>query len=494
MQVSNKAITKAIVSGTPIGRNFILAADSYKTTHARMLPEGAQGYFSYIEARKAKDFTIFAGLQPFLIKFLTIQITHSDIDFAEEFLSKHISPKVMRDMRRDWEYIVEKYNGFLPVKIKAVKEGMKVPTKNVLCTIECLDHRVLWLASYIETTLQRAIWYPTTVATSSFKIKQILKKAYIKTNANFESLDFSMHDFGGRGVTCEEQAQIGTSAHLFSFKGTDTMSGVRAANTYYFDDMAGFSVYASEHSIASSYGPGDGERKYFEKMLEISEPGGIISVVSDTYNVYNFVNMVTTDYLDAIIEKGCKVVLRPDSGDPVEVLSKIYDIIQRNLGNSVIAARHSELLTYTSSGYRQLPAFLGVLQGDGIDANEIQRILDMLISKGWAANSIVFGSGGALLQKHNRDTYKFAQKGSAIKIDGVWKDIFKDPITDSGKASKKGRLDLVRSKVTGEIISVKLQKYYDEEFESILEVVYNCGSILRLQSLAEIRSLINEQL
>lgn len=496
MQIQSNQILYAAAVGVSIGKNFILAADSYKTTHAKMLPKGTEAFFSYIEARKEDDFTIFAGLQPYLIKFLTVKLTQNDLDEAKIFLDKHIGPGVMQQNYADWEYLIKEYDGQIPVRIRAVKEGTLVPTRNVLCTVECNDGRLAFLASYIETCLQRAIWYPTTVATASFKAKDIIRRMYALTGADTGGLDFALHDFGGRGVTCEEQGQIGASAHLFSFKGTDTMSGVLAANTYYFDEMSAFSVYASEHSIACSYGPEDGEKEYLNVMIDQLAPGVIVSVVADAYDVFKFTEMVTTpEYLRKIIASGGKIVIRPDSGEPVKVLEQIYSILKKNLMSKAVVAEFGNLITFNAKHYMQLPSFLGVLQGDGIDNEMIQRILDMLFRNCWAANNIVFGSGGALLQKHNRDTYKFAQKGSAIKINGVWKEIFKNPITDPGKTSKKGRLTLIKNDKTNEYQTVNFTDSWvcPTGFTEMLEEVYAKGEIKRLQSLTEIRTLVESQ-
>lgn len=485
MKFDNQTLTDAFELAAEIPYNFILAADSYKTTHWKMLPDGGEAYFSYIEARKDHDFTIFAGIQAYLIKYLSRRVTKQMIDQAQKFLEKHIGKNAF--CKEDWQYIIDKYDGFIPVTIRAVPEGLKVPTRQVLCTVECNDARVLWLASYIETMLQRAVWYMTTIATNSFKAKSILKRMYELTGANMQALNFALHDFGDRGVTCGEQAELGGTAHLFSFMGSDTMPGIQAANTYYFDEMAAFSVHASEHSVACAYGPGEGVAQYIEMLINCVEPGQIVSGVGDGYDIYEFTELVTTKYLQQIIDAGIKFVIRPDSGDPLEVLPKVYAIIKKNLGDKIIL---------NENGCMQLPSFLGVLQGDGVDNETMQVILSRLYSLGWAADCIVFGSGGGLLQKVNRDTYKFAQKGSAIKIGGTWLPIFKNPVTDPGKVSKKGRLTLLRSKLNQEYLTAQLveNQQFDLEWEDMLQTVYDCGKVTRIQSLAEIRELIESQL
>lgn len=475
-----------------IGANFILNADSYKTSHPGMIRSDATGYSSYIEARKVDDYTIFAGLQPYVIRYLLIEITEDDIKQAKAFVDAHIGPGVFNES--DWNYILNEYGGKIPVTIRAVKEGLKIPTRNILCDIECYDSRLVWLASYMETSLQRAIWYMSTVATNSHKAKDILKRMLHMTSDKSEAINFMLHDFGGRGTTCEEQAQLGGAAHLFNFMGSDTMSGILAANAYYMSEMSAFSVRASEHSIQCAYADDivNGEAEYFEMMLAQGVPGSIVSIVADGRDVYRFTEMVVTKYVDQIIKSGVKIVLRPDSGDPLEVLPKIYDIIEKALTDKDVVAKYGTLIALNSKHYKTLPVWLGVLQGDGVDNEAMQHILSKLARRGWSSDVIVFGSGGALLQKMNRDTYKFAQKGSAIRIGDDWEDIFKNPITDPGKLSKKGRMNLLYNESTGEYKTVKRDDRIPGDRVNALEVVYENGEIFRLQTLDEIRELTNK--
>lgn len=226
--------------------NPILAADSYKLSHYPVYPSNVTGMFSYIEPRASASITVVPfGLQMWVKKMLANPITKMDIDEAEAFAAAHGEPF----NRKGWEIVVDRYNGFMPLTIRAVPEGTPVPSLNAIVTVECTDPDLFWLTSYIETSLLRAIWYPTTIATNDARTYQMIKRFVETTADDLSGLPFMLHDFGGRDVTCGEQAEIGGAAHLVHFMGSDTIEGIRAANFYYNTPMAAFSVPAMEHSV-----------------------------------------------------------------------------------------------------------------------------------------------------------------------------------------------------------------------------------------------------
>lgn len=470
--------------------NPILAVDSYKLSHAFSYPKSVTGMFSYIEARtRGRDTLIPFGLQMWMRKFLTVQITVKMIDEAEAFAKAHGEP-----FNRDgWEHIVKAHNGYLPVKIRAVPEGTPVRSGNALVTIECTDPQVFWLSSYLETALQRGVWYPTTIASMDYEIKREIKRFYEISGADLGLLPFALHDFGGRGVSCAEQAEIGGAAHLVNFMGSDTIEGIRAANFYYNEPMAAFSVPATEHSVQCAFGSSYEEQKsYIQHQLKnLAKPGGIVSIVLDGFDVYREAQTVC-ELKDEVIASGAKIVFRPDSGDMMEVVPRLLRMQDAAFGH-----------TLTSKGYKKINT-VGIIQGDGVDHMAIKTLLGNILAMGYSADNVIFGSGGALLQKVNRDTFKFAQKCSAILVekselafDGSeyysierdeWVGISKDPITDPGKASKKGRLTLVRSKVTGEYSTASIDEPLSEEFEDAMVTVYENGVILYGSTLSEIRA------
>ena len=457
--------------------NFILRTDSYKLTHWKQYPEGMQTVYSYLESRGGEfEKTLFFGLQYYLKKYLAkVKITMADIDEAEMFSELHFGTKENFN-REGWEYIVKRLGGKLPVKIMAVKEGTLVPVSNVLASIENTDPNCYWLTNVIETLLMK-LWYPITIATNSFYCKKMIREALEKSGGITAGLLFKLHDFGYRGVSSEETAGIGGMAHLVNFLGTDTVRGIVFADNYYDAGVAGFSVPASEHSVACSFGD-QAEMEYFYNMITTYKTG-IVSIVSDTYNVYNFVETMSTEYRDAILERDGVVVFRPDSGDPCEVNSKLIDKLWDIFGG-----------TYTEDGYKVLVPQVRLIQGDGIDRDMLEKIMKMLIAKRFSVDNIVFGSGGGLLQKFDRDTCKFAIKASygTRMIDGKLHkfEIKKDPVTSKGKASKGGRLKLHKAghgfMTMSSTDSGMWASYTDE-----LEVVFENGEIKREQTFEDVR-------
>ena len=461
-----------------LGVNFILDADSYKLSHAFVYPDEIEAMLSYIEPRIKNKTVIPFGAQMWCQKRLSAPITMAMVDEAEQFAKAHGEPFD----RGDWEYIIEKYDGFIPVIIKAVKEGLPIPSRNALVSILCEDRRVAWLAAYLETSAQRGVWYPTTIASMDYEIRKDIKGFFDLSvdsieDGSYPGLPFMLHDFGGRGVSSEESAQIGGAAHLVNFTGSDTISGIRAANFYYDCPMAAFSVPASEHSVQCTWGP-NRQYEYIEKMLDTyAKQGAIVSIVLDGYDIYREAELLCTKFKQRVIDSGARIVFRPDSGDPLEVIPRLLELQASTFG-----------FTVNSKGFKVINN-VGVIQGDGIDREMISKILSLVTGQGFAASNLVFGSGGALLQKLNRDTLKFAQKVCAVKVNGEWIAIFKDPVTDPGKKSKAGFLNTFRSRMTGEIVTLSTNPGVsaDDEWEDIMQVIYDKGQFLNRITLDEVR-------
>lgn len=412
--------------------NLILDVDSYKFGHPGLYPEDMIGMHDYGEARIKGEVMVPAGIAMWIQKTLLTPITTAMVDEAEALSNAHVGPDVFD--RTPWDYIVKQYNGYMPFIIHAVPEGMPVASQTSLYTIDCLDPKLFWLGSYLETTVQRGIWYPTTIASNDRKNWLALKKYYDAYSDNPSMLEFSLHDFGGRGVTSEETAQIGGFAHLIYFMGSDTVSGVRAANFYYNSPMSAFSVVATQHSIQCSFG-NDNQRGYLKRVLDKhAKPGKIVSIVIDGYDVYREANLLCTAFKDQIVKSGAKIVFRPDSGDALKIIPKLLKMQEDAFG-----------FTVNSKGKKVINN-VGIIQGDGIDHAMMIRIMDKVVRLGYAPESVIYGSGGALLQKVDRDTYKFAQKAAnglfkkPFESIGKWVGIFKDPITDPGKKSKSGNM------------------------------------------------------
>lgn len=322
----------------------------------------------------------------------------------------------------------------MPVKIRALPEGTVVSPGTVMLTIYNTDPKCFWLPSYLETSLLRAIWYPTTVATISREAKKVIKHFFDISSDDPDGINFKLHDFGGRGVSSSESAALGGMAHLVNFMGSDTIEGIIAAKRYYGEPMAGFSIPAAEHSTITSWGK-DNEIDAYRNMLKnFAKPNSLVAVVSDSYDIYNAVNNIWGNELkQEVIDSNAIVVVRPDSGDPTIVPVEIINILGEKYG-----------YTINSKGFKVLN-HVRVIQGDGVNLDSIKECLENLMKTGYSVDNIAFGMGGGLLQKVNRDTLKFAMKCSAIFNGNSWIDVFKDPITDSEKTSKKGRFSVVNN-------------------------------------------------
>jgi nicotinamide phosphoribosyltransferase len=464
--------------------NLILMTDSYKLSHWPQYPKGMTKVYSYMESRPGSKFpyVLFNQLQYYLMEYLEGSVvTMEDVDEANEFSKLHFGSDIFN--YEGWKYIVEKLDGRLPVEIKAVKEGTLVPVGNVLLTIENTDPNCYWLTNHLETLLMK-LWHPITVATNSFTMKVAIDHFLEKTGSSKDGLAFKMHDFGYRGVSSEESARIGGAAHLINFMGSDTVYANKFINDYYGNGemkMYSFSVPASEHSVATSYTE-NGEREYFKNMLD-QYPTGIVSIVSDTYDIYNFVDSMTKEFKEEILARDGVVVFRPDSGNPVEVNMKLINILWKRFGG-----------TYTSTGHKLLDPHIRLIQGDGIDLEMVVEILSTADASGWAADNWVFGSGGGLLQKFDRDTQRFAIKASYGEkiVDGelIKFSFAKNPKSDPTKKSKAGKLKLHPTGDFGFITfnSFELSNTEFNGYVDSLETVFINGEIVRKQTFDDVRS------
>lgn len=457
--------------------NLLLQTDSYKVTHFKQYPQGSQYVHSYLESRGAAHYrgTLFFGLQYYLHKVLANPITREDIEEAAEFFTAHFGSEVFN--REGWEHILARHDGFLPVRVRAVPEGMFVPCSNVLMTVENTDPMVPWLTNYIETRLMQ-VWYPITVATLSFYCKQAILRRLIKTG-NPTLIDFKLHDFGYRGSTSEESAAIGGLAHLVNFKGTDTLAALRLARNWYREPMAGFSIPAAEHSTITSWGQ-ENEVEAFRNMLR-QYPTGLVAVVSDSYDIYAACEHLWGEVLrDEVMQREGTLVIRPDSGHPPIVVLKCLNILGEKFG-----------YTTNQQGFKVLDPHVRLIQGDGVDPDMIEEVLDLAAINGWSADNIAFGMGGGLLQKVNRDTCSFAFKASNIVINGESHEVHKKPTTMTSKQSKPGRLTLADTPLG--LQTLNADRGIPQGCKELMETVYLDGRIMRSTTLSAVRALANTQ-
>jgi len=453
-----------------MNNNIILLTDSYKVSHYRQYPPKTEYVYSYFESRGGSFEAVkFFGLQYIIKQYLTGQvITQEKIDKAESYFNSHFGDPSLFN-KKDWQYILDEHGGKLPVTIKAVPEGTIVPTGNVLMTVENTDPRLFWLTNYLETLLVQA-WYPTTTATVSYTMKQIMLNALDKSG-DPAGLPFKVHDFGVRGSTTMESSALGGASHLINFMGTDNIPALELLTEYYGAEMSGFSIPASEHSTITSWGK-DKEVDAFRNMLE-SYPKGLVACVSDSFDIFKACGELWGKELKSLVEsREGTLVVRPDSGNPIEVVPEILDILSGKFG-----------YTTNTKGYKVLPDYIRVIQGDGINHESLYRICNAIMDSGYSLDNVAFGSGGGLLQQHDRDTSMFAFKCSNICIDGIHQDVFKEPIGSSWKKSKRGRLKLIMN--DDQFITVDETTPFKDD---IMVEVFRNGELLVDQKLDVIKS------
>lgn len=463
-----------------LNENIILDTDAYKHTHWKMIPENVQYTYAYLESRGVTDKgvpseTVFFGLQYYIKRYMMGQVvSEENITEAEALLKQVFNYDYFN--QKGWRYILDKYDGYLPLRIKSVDEGSVVPCLNVLLTVENTDPKLPWLTTFIETLLMR-IWYPISVATTSFGIKKLIRK-YQRLSGGSDFLDYHLNDFGSRGVSSKESAGIGGMSHLIVFKGSDTLEGVKYAKAYYNADFVAGSVAASEHSETLLFGE-EHEKEAYQTMLDVY-PEGLLSIVSDTYDINNAVdNIFGRELRDKILSRKGKLVIRPDSGYPPHICTVILKSLYKNFGGKI-----------NNNGYISLNPKVGVIYGDFIRYGMIDDIFSAITKEGFSTDNVVFGMGGALLQQVNRDTFKFAIKNSAVKYrdNDEWVGIAKNPITDPNKKSKKGILQLIKDSDNNYLTQQYNKK---DEPSDLLKTKFLNGYIQLEESYEEIRRRLN---
>lgn len=457
--------------------NFILMVDSYKASHHLTYPPGTDGLFSYIEARGSEEYDdlVFFGLQYYLKRYLSQRVTLEMVEEADDFFKAHGEPFPLVG----WLRIVHTHGGRIPVRIRALPEGTIAPLSVPLVTVESTDPQIPWIASWIETSLLRSVWYPTTVATLSREVKRTIRGVLEATSDDVSELPFKLHDFGARGVSSAESAGIGGAAHLVNFMGSDTVEGALLVRRYYGCNMPSFSIPAAEHSSITSWGKEREVDAYRNMLTQFAKPGKLVAVVSDSYDIYNACSELWgTQLREEVIASGATVVIRPDSGDPATVVLKCAEILGEKFG-----------FTTNTKGFKVLK-HVRIIQGDGVNPESIHQILSHLEDARWSASNVAFGMGGALLQQVNRDTLQFAMKCSAIRVNGVWRDVYKEPATDATKNSKRGIVDTTTS--DGDLWVTKLPRSdkgdtYINNKRSAMHTVFENGEIKKTWTFDEIR-------
>lgn len=415
-------------------KNILLSTDAYKAGHFKLYPKDAEAGRWYLAPRKSldkkqKEFILF-GLTYFIDKFLLKPITQHDINEAKEIWQEFdVLGKPYPFPYEGFQKIIKEYKGALPITIKAVPEGQPQKDYNIpIIIIECLDKDLFWLPGFLETTIQRYAWYASTVGTNSRNIRKYLEGIYKQAvdENDFWTLDYRLHDFGARGASTGETAALGGAAHLINFNGTDTMEAVVLIKRLFqmaVKDIA-CSIFAAEHSTVTSHGKDlAAEKRALLQMLEAANAGTLMAFVSDSYDYKRFVDQVWCDpeIIKAFRDKGVTPVIRPDSGDPIEMVMYALNACEKAWG-----------VTTNKKGYKVLNG-IAVIQGDGMDAQSIVELYNAVIENKFSPQNVAVGMGGGLLQKVNRDMQSWSMKMFQIKRDGIWYNVQKDPITATNK-------------------------------------------------------------
>lgn len=473
-------------------QNFILLSDGYKYSHHKFYTPGLTKLTSYMESRGGKfKETVFFGLQYILKKYFVGKVISQEmIDEAFEKLQGKdgvFGPEGSFSKEK-WESLLKKHDGYLPLRIKAVPEGTVVTTKNILMLIESTDDEFAWLTGFVESILLQ-VWYPITVATLSREVKKIVKHYLKITGCDPATIDivaeFILNDFGFRGVSSVESASIGGAAHLVNFMGSDNTVGSDMLIDYYNTNiMWGKSIDATEHSICTMEGE-KGEIDVFRRVL-LSKPKGIVACVSDSFNILRAcMKYWGEDLKDIILARDGVLVIRPDSGHVIMTLKKVFEILFDKFG-----------YTINSKGFKVLPPQVRVIQGDGVNLDSINEIYEELMKEGIAAENLVLGMGGKLLQAGiDRDTCNFAIKACNAIINGNSFDIEKSPteIDENGeihasfKKSKKGIPKLVKTEINFKTLT-NIHEGYDEAIDELVPVFEN-GFLLQDYKFENIRNL-----
>ncbi len=481
--------------------NPFLLTDYYKVGHVFQYPANTNLVYSNLTPRKSRiaevDEMVFFGLQYFIKEYLLGYFNDNFFNRSRDEILREYKRRIKTSLGADlptYEHIEKLHElGYLPIEIKALPEGSRVPMRVPCLTIVNTLPEFYWLTNFLETILTATIWQPCISATIAFEYRKLFSDYAGKTGMSGSFVQWQGHDFSFRGMSSIETAITSGMGHLLSFTGTDTIPAIDALEMYYQADadieLIGGSVAATEHSVMCSGGK-EGELKTFKRLITEIYPSGIISIVSDTWDLWKVCNEYLSVLKETVLRRNGKVIIRPDSGDPVK-------IICGDPGGSTVAERKGviELLwdifggTITNRGYKILDPHVGVIYGDNITIERAQHICEGLKQKGFASQ-VVFGIGSFTYQYNTRDTFGLAMKATYVEVNHKGRRIFKDPRTDDGtKRSATGLLQVTSE--NGRYV-LRDRVSWNEEKQGELKTVFKDGKLLRESTLKEIRERLNE--
>lgn len=479
--------------------NPILLADFYKTGHIHQYPKNTTLICSNWTARSSKrlydmPYHIVFGYQYFIKEYLQKQFYH-------EFFLRPKSAVVGEYKSvldsciggdNDVSHMDDLHDlGYLPLHIKALREGTKCPIRTPSLALYNTKPEFYWVTNYIETLASMVLWQPSVSATIAHRFR-LLADEFADKTCNRDHVKFQCHDFSMRGMSGLEPAVTSGMGHLTSFCGTDTIPSVwgvkKYYNTDYTKDLVGASVPASEHSCECMHqvnfsDPNDYE--YVNFMLD-QYPTGIVSIVCDGFDYWKVLTEVLPKLKNKIMSRPGKVVVRPDSGDPIKIVCGDMEAntLHEKLG-SIATLWNIFEGSVNEKGYKELDSHIGLIYGDAITYERFESILTELEDQKFASNNVVFGVGSYTYQHNTRDSLGFAMKATYGEINGIGKDIFKDPKTDRG--TKKSARGLIR---VNEDLSYTDQVSWEEFNSGMLEDVFIDGKLVREESFSDIRNRI----
>lgn len=489
----------------------ITSIDLYKTQHVLFYGKETTEIYENFTPRSTKylpkidktdDKIVLFGLQGF-IKWWLMEV------WEREFFQRPIEEvighyeKRMNGCLGENNYPIEHLKalhklGFLPLSIKALMEGSVVKAGVPYFTFVNTHTDFAWLPGFLEDCISNSIWRASTSATISRRYRQIAEFYAKETTDDRSYVDFFFHDFQLRGSGGIIDAQISGAGHLINFFGSDNVPAMDYLEDYYNTEgkLIGVGVNANEHSTVCAGGK-ENEFDNYKKWITETFPSGILSLVSDTWSLYNVVTNYLPRLKDQILARDGKVVIRPDSSPktPLEIICGDSEAPEGSPEHKGVVELLYEIFggSTNSKGYKELNPKIGIIYGEAIGLKLLGDIYERLKQKGFAANTCVFGIGsGAFLYGITRDTLGWACKATACIVNGEFREIFKDPVTDSGdKKSAKGllRVDLVNNEyvLTDQCSGL-------EETHGELKEVFRNGHLLIDQNLAEIRERVSKSL
>lgn len=482
---------------------MITNKDGYKAGHYAQYPPGTSLVYSNWTPRGSRipeiNQVVFFGMQYYIKRYLEQEFDekffHEGEDYAvgeyKRRMDNYLGPDAVST-----EHIRALHRlGYLPIHIRALPEGSRVPIGCPMFTIENTRPEFFWLTNMLETSLSNTLWLPCTVATIAHRNRTILDKFAVETHANKDLVPFLAHDFSMRGMASMEASKLAGAAHLLSGYGTDTIPAIDFLEEYYHADsdeeIIGLSVPATEHSVMCMGGNMEGQEvETYRRLIEDTYPKGIVSIVSDTWDFWQVVTETLPALKDKIMARDGKVVIRPDSGDPVKILCGDGDGEHDAAKKGLIECLWDTFGGTTNQlGYHTLDSHIGAIYGDSITTDRMEEILLRLKLKGFTSDNVVFGIGSFSYQYNTRDTFNFAIKATAGKVNGEYREIFKDPKTDDGgKKSAKGFIRV--DKFDDKFEATYPTSFQDSRYGALVPI-YTDGKLQVEYTLADIRKVLH---